>query len=44
MSLFQKFMFWLIHTIPLGRLSPWILRLALGKKPRKVKGEKDAHL
>jgi len=33
----NKFWWWVFEWIPLGRLAPYILGLALGSKPRRVK-------
>ena len=33
----RGFLFWLVQNVPLGPLAPYILGLALGRKPRKVK-------
>ena len=33
----RGFLFWLVQNVPLGPLTPYILGLALGRKPRKVK-------
>lgn len=33
----NRFLFWLIDNIPLGRLAPYVFGLAVGKKPQKVK-------
>jgi len=32
-------LFWLVWHMPLGRLAPWMLGLALGQRPRKVRRE-----
>jgi hypothetical protein len=38
----RKLLFWLVWNIPLGRFAPWILGVALGSKPIKLKaGDKD---
>ena len=31
-----RFLFWLVWNVPLGRLAPWVLGLALGRWPRRV--------
>lgn len=28
---------WLVDNVPLGRLAPWVLGIALGRFPRKAK-------
>ena len=32
-----KFLFWLVFNVPLGRLAPYVLGLAMGRWPKKVK-------
>jgi hypothetical protein len=33
----RRFLFWLVWNVPLGPLAPWVMGLALGRKPREVK-------
>lgn len=33
----RRCLFWLVHNVPLGPLAPWVLGLAMGRKPRRVK-------
>lgn len=33
----RRFLFWLIHNVPLGPLAPWVFGLAIGRMPRRVK-------
>jgi len=35
------FLVWLVFNVPLGRLAPWVLGLALGRKPHQVKYAED---
>ena len=37
----NRFLFWLIDNIPLGRLAPYVFGLAIGRKPQKVKGSEN---
>lgn len=32
----RKFLFWIIHNIPLGRLAPWVVGLAIGRRPHRI--------
>jgi hypothetical protein len=36
----RQFLFWLVWNVPLGRLAPWVMGIAMGRMPRKV--EEDA--
>jgi len=31
-----RFLFWLLWHVPLGRLAPWVMGLALGRWPHHV--------
>lgn len=33
----RRLLFWIVFNVPLGRLAPWVLGLALGRRPRKVR-------
>ncbi len=33
----RYFLFWLVFNVPLGPLAPWVLGLALGSWPKRVK-------
>lgn len=33
----RRCLFWLVWNVPLGPLAPWVLGLAMGRKPRRVK-------
>lgn len=33
----RKFLFWLLANVKLGKAAPWVLGLALKRRPRKVK-------
>lgn len=33
----SRLLIWLVWNVPLGPLAPWVLGLALGRKPQKVK-------
>lgn len=33
----SKILFWLLDNVPLGRLAPWVMGLALGRVPRQAK-------
>lgn len=33
----RGFLFWLVDNVPLGPLAPWVLGLAFGRAPRRVK-------
>ena len=33
----RKFLMWLVWNVRLGRFAPYIMGLALGRKPRRVK-------
>jgi len=33
----RRFLFWLVWCVPLGRLAPYVLGLALGRKPNVVR-------
>ena len=35
----RKLLFWIVHNVPLGGLAPYVLGLALGSCPKKVKSE-----
>lgn len=35
MEVVRSFLFWLVWHVPLGRLAPWVLGLALGSKPQR---------
>ena len=38
----RSFLMWLVWNVPLGRLAPWVLGLAMGSKPIKEKtNDKD---
>lgn len=30
---------WLVWNVPMGRLAPWVMGLALGSKPRRARAE-----
>ena len=32
----QRFLFWLVRTVPLGPLAAWVMGLALGRWPHRV--------
>lgn len=36
-SLIRSFLLWIAFEVPLGRLNPWIIGLALKRKPVRVK-------
>ena len=31
----RGFLFWLVWNVPLGRLAPWVMGLAVGRLPHK---------
>ena len=33
----RRFLFWLIWNVPLGRAAPWVLGLAMKRRPRRVR-------
>ena len=33
----RKLLIWLVFHAPLGPLAPWVLGLAIGRMPRRVK-------
>lgn len=33
----RRVLFWLVWNVPIGPLAPWVLGLALGGRPRRVK-------
>lgn len=33
----KRFFMWLVWRVPLGRLAPWVLGLAIGRVPRTEK-------
>lgn len=33
----RRVLFWLVRNVPLGRAAPWVLGLALGSKPQRVR-------
>lgn len=33
----RRLLFWLVWNAPLGRFAPYVLGLALNRRPRKVK-------
>lgn len=38
----RKILFWIVKNVPLGRLSPYVLGLAIWRMPKKKKGgERD---
>lgn len=32
----SRFLLWLVFNVPLGRLAPYVLGLALGSKPERI--------
>ena len=36
----RKILFWIAWNIPLGRLAPYVIGIALGRRPNKAKGSK----
>ena len=32
----RRFLFWLVWNVPLGKAAPWILGLALGRRPHRI--------
>ncbi len=34
-------LFWIVWNIPLGRLAPYVLGVALGRSPKKAKGSRS---
>lgn len=39
--IWRKMLFWVLWHVPLGRLAPWVMGLALGRMPRRVRDQKD---
>lgn len=39
----RKFLFWLVWNVPLGKLAPIVLGIALGSKPSRIDSEKEQH-
>ena len=35
----RKILFWIVWNIPLGKLAPYVLGLALGRMPQKKEGD-----
>lgn len=35
----RQLLFWILWHVPLGPLAPWIMGLALGKMPHKLKSQ-----
>lgn len=35
----RKLLIWIVFHVPLGPLAPWVLGLALGRIPRRVRDE-----
>ena len=33
-------LFWMVWNVPMGRLAPWVLGLAMGRVPHKVEKQK----
>ena len=33
----KKILFWIVYNVPLGRLAPYVLGLAFGTFPKRVK-------
>ena len=32
----RRLLFWLVRNVPLGPAAPWVLGLALGRRPHRV--------
>ncbi len=39
----KRFLIWLVFNAPLSPLAPWVLGLAIGRRPRRVKETEVQH-
>ena len=40
----RRALFWLAFNVPLGKLTPWVIGLALGRKPIRMTQEETDRL